>query len=175
VAARDSGSQISSVLTGQVAAFVGEADLLANQIKAGKVRLLVDATSTQGRAVIPSDIVGPVFWGLKANITAKRAAVTGFVAALKRADIWIHSATADQIVQALSASSLVKGTSASDLALQVPYDIPLYSPTNGFISEAAWQQSLAAYKTIGIEGVDVTSPQFSYANFVNMSFWNAAS
>lgn len=174
VSARDSETQVSGLLAGQFAGFVGEADLLANQVKAGKVRLLVDSTSTQGRVIVPPDIVGPVLWGLKANITAKKQAVTRFVAGLRRADTWIHSATTDQIVSTLAASPLLKGTSSADLALQVPYDLPLYSPTNGYISQAAWQASLKSYQSIGIEGVDVTSSQFGYGAFVDMSYWNAA-
>jgi hypothetical protein len=122
--------------------------------------------------------VGPDFpeaaiFGLTDNLKNKRTAVTRFLAAVMLANNAFKSEAPSQIARQLHGLSEFKNTDPTALQAQVQDAIPYLAPNDGRISESTWAYAVSQYALWGI-GVDPSNPVFSYANRVDMSYYDAA-
>lgn len=167
---------VDEVISGQVAGTFGEADDRVPYLKAKQVRILVNGSSKLAEKITPLQLVGASYFGLKSTVKANAKAVTALVAGLRKADTWMKTASPTAIANTLvAASTLYAQTGKAALIAEIPYDKPFFSPSNGFVTKSAWNASLKAFGTWGLQTITVKTPKFSYQNMVNMSYWKAAS
>ncbi|HEY1628182.1 MAG TPA: ABC transporter substrate-binding protein [Streptosporangiaceae bacterium] len=171
----DATAQVSQVLSGQATAAIGLLDTYASYLGDNKVRVLNLGVDQASQAALnPSDVVGSVFWGLQTKIGSDSVGVSRFVAGIRRADTWLDHASASQIASVLAGSPVIPASERASISAQVPYDKPLYSASDGYISAADWKTSLSAYASWHLPNINVNDDRLSYANHVNMDFWNKA-
>jgi ABC-type nitrate/sulfonate/bicarbonate transport system substrate-binding protein len=175
IAASQSSQQTSDVVSGEADGSVGLLDIFAPAITAGKIRILVNPSSALARSLFPSTVVNIGYWGLASNLASNKQATTAFVAGLRQADTWLRHATPAQIAATLKQTQFFDQYSVQQIEAMLPYDIPFFSTTDGFISQANWSASLKEFGTWGISNIDLTSPMFSYGSIVDMSYWQSAS
>lgn len=169
-----SDQQTADVVSGVTEASIGQEDIFQPSIAAGQVRVLLPSSASLVNQLFPPDMVNTAYWTLASTLQKKKAAFTAFATGLREADDWLKTATPQQIDAVLVKSPLFNSWKPDALLAATKIDQTAFPAQDGFISEAAWNKSLAVYKTYGLDNVNVDSSTFSYANHVDMSFWNAA-
>ncbi len=175
--------------------------LAAQGVAAGTYDLAVVTTQNQtdfkanGKANTIADALSPDFmpkyglpgltntiFGFTDTVQKKKDAIQRTLKALVQAYAYIDQQAATpaglaNLVSILKAANpIYKASSDATLTAQVKVALTNYSgitPT-GFISQAAWQQSLTSFDSYGIQGFSSTDPQYSYAKRVDMSDLTAA-
>jgi len=172
--ATSSAGQVSSVVSGVVQGSIGTVDIFSADINAGKLRLLLQPNSPLAQHILGSDVVNAGYWGLKDVLAQKPEAVARFVAGLRKADLWLRTATSTDIVDVLAQSPFFKEFTHDQILDQLKWNAPFFTRTDGFVNKARWDVSLKAYGQYGLPGINVMDPMFAYTSVVDMSFWNAA-
>jgi NMT1/THI5 like len=158
--------QADAVIAGRNAAAAGGPDLFGAQIAQGKLKVLIGPDSDVIKSLFPSDLVASGFWGLKSDIQSKNESITRWLAAMLEANNFINTHSVADLAQVMAKSPLYKGYTVDAVQTAVGFEKNFLTPTDGVISEAAWQDSL---KTFGqwTLGFDLSSPAVSYASMID--------
>lgn len=147
-------------------------------IQQGKLRWVSDLRpgSKLMQQLIPPSVIGNSYFVTEDTIKSKRDALVRFIAGVRMADRWLARHNDQTVATVLK--NAVPGFNVQDYSavLQgVHYYRPVWGAPKqeGYINQASWKSSLSTFANFGL-GLDVTQPQYSYANAVDMSLWNAA-
>jgi ABC-type nitrate/sulfonate/bicarbonate transport system substrate-binding protein len=165
--------QADAVIAGRNAAAGGGPDLFGAQIAAGKMKVLVGPDSSIIKSLFPSDLLASGLWGLASDIQAKSTSVTRFLTGLLMANNYIDSHSISQVAAVMAKDPLYKGYSLDAVQTAVSVERPFLTPTDGAISQQAWQDSLKTYADWGL-GINLSSPTLDYATIVNSQLLAAA-
>lgn len=170
----DAADGISAqLISGQADAAVMLPDYVAGGLAAGKLKMIVPNTDPVMTRITGGDYPAVTLFGLAGNVKKKATAVTALIAALRDAHEYVTTHSVDTIAAILAKDPAFQGQSAASVKLTLQYDPPFLSPDNGYISSAAWTQTLSAMKNWGT-GFDLTKATFDYAHLVDMGYWNKA-
>lgn len=158
--------QADAVIAGRNAAAGGGPDLFGAQIAAGKMKVLVGPDSSIIKSLFPSDLLASGLWGLASDIAAKSTSVTRFLTALLMANNYIDSHSISQVAAVMAKDPLYSGYSLDAVQTAVSLERPFLTPTDGAISQQAWQDSLKTYADWGL-GINLSSPALEYSAIVN--------
>jgi ABC-type nitrate/sulfonate/bicarbonate transport system substrate-binding protein len=141
---------------------------------------------------LPNFVAG-TWWGLKDNLQAKRPAVVKFVRALDAAAALMLPKNLNQLTKYLQPFSSFNTIAFNDLRNQLQNTIryigaganqatlaQIKAKPNaltsdpGWITQAAWAESLKQYTKWGVPGLDVTASYASYGAAVDMSYLTEA-
>jgi ABC-type nitrate/sulfonate/bicarbonate transport system substrate-binding protein len=171
---------IAALVSGQIAASVDPPTIFESAITAGKVKEVVAASSALAKSVVGTEEVGNAYFGLKSLLAQNQAAITRFIAGERIALAMVQKLSDAQVAAVLATTSpfapsvVPSQTLVGDVGLARPF----WGIDNGYISASAWSQSLQSFKTWGLatlgQPISLSSPEYSYANMVNMSYWEAA-
>jgi ABC-type nitrate/sulfonate/bicarbonate transport system substrate-binding protein len=165
--------QADAVIAGRNAAAGGGPDLFGAQIAAGKMKVLVGPDSPIIKSLFPSDLVASGLWGLASNIQTKSESVTRFLTALLMANNYINTHSVSQVAAVMAKDPLYNGYSLAAVQTAVSVERPFLTPTDGAISQQAWQDSLKTYADWGL-GINLSSPALGYSKIVNSQLLAAA-
>jgi ABC-type nitrate/sulfonate/bicarbonate transport system substrate-binding protein len=163
----------AQVISGRLAASVGPLSYFQPSVAADKMRILLDPSSPGSQQIFGS-LVGNSIWGLKSVIAENPVGIERFLAGVRAAAGYIAQHTPAQIAAIIKNSPILAGFTEASIITSLQGLKPFLGSTQGEISESQWNASLNQFKSWGLT-VDVMDPQFSYQNFVNMSYLNAAS
>ncbi len=174
--------QVPGVTSGQYQASLVIADAAEPAVLAGKANLIVnplnltvgERTAFEPYGAYPSLVA----FGIKSTLDANRVAVTRFVKALYEAGAVIGSDSASQLgaLTVTQLSSELPGLTQQSATYSwsaSKQSIPL-GATRGYISAALWQKTLLGVASWGLSNFTPSSASNSYAERVDMSFYNAA-
>lgn len=176
----NAGALIAALSADQIQASVDPPTIFESAIAAGKVKQLVAADSTLAKSIVGTQEVGNAYFGLKASLAGSRAAVTRFIAGERIALAKIMTLSDAQVAEALAKTSPFAPSviPQSALANSVALARPFWGIQDGYISPSAWSDSLQSFKTWGLstsgQPIQLDDSKYSYANMVDMSYWNAA-
>ena len=171
---------IAALVSGQIAASVDPPTIFESAIAAGKVKEIVAASSALAKSVVGTEEVGNAYFGLRSLLAQNRTAITRFIAGERIALAMVQKLSDTQVAAVLAKTPPFAPTvvPAQTLVSDVGLARPFWGIDNGYISASAWSQSLQSFKTWGLstlgQPIDLSSPTFSYANMVDMSYWEAA-
>jgi ABC-type nitrate/sulfonate/bicarbonate transport system substrate-binding protein len=181
----DPATMVAQVASGTMDAGVMLASN-ADQAKSKGGTILIDPRSASDRATYftAETPTGAVF-GVTDNLKKKRAGVVGFIKAMNQAVQFIDSHTDDQVVaDLLKADNTFATTPTATLVTNFASSVrpyickgligPVLGNKVGYISESAWNTALQTYKIYGIQGFDPNAAVNSYAQRVDMSYYNQA-
>jgi ABC-type nitrate/sulfonate/bicarbonate transport system substrate-binding protein len=169
----DTPSVPNLVISGQADCAVASYSVLGKAIDGNQVRILVDPREQAGK--IPS-YVEVAIYGLKDKLPGKRAAVEKLLRALVKAYQLIAEKSPadlatmlrqDRDFQAISQEQLVK-------QIEVEKPIAMKAPNSGYIAASTWPGNLAFLRDGGSTFIDPQEDKWSYANAVDMSYYEAA-
>lgn len=174
----DNATMINAVESGQVQAAGGSAALFNQAVRAGKLKLIADTTDqSQREALLGSSYTADTaLEGIKANLENKKEAVIRFLQALGRANQYLQSHSLADVASVVEKdkifATLPPGTVLQDITQQKPF----FTPYGGQVSEDLWKSTLQLFSRWQIPTIgDVADdPEFSYANFVDMSYLDEA-
>jgi ABC-type nitrate/sulfonate/bicarbonate transport system substrate-binding protein len=162
----------AQVISGRLAASVGPLSYFQPSVAAGKMRILLDPSSSSSQEIF-GELVGNSIWGLKSAIAKNSLGIERFLAGVRAAALYIAKHTPAQIAAIIKDSPILAGQTEASIVTSLQGLKPFLGSTDGTISEAQWNASLSQFKNWGLT-VNVTDPQFSYQNFVDMSYLDAA-
>jgi ABC-type nitrate/sulfonate/bicarbonate transport system substrate-binding protein len=171
------GDMNPQVAAGTVDATITTPTQAAPYIQAGKERWVTDLgpNSSIMNSINPNFIPGISVIGFDATLTAKRDAVTRFIAGLRMAERWLSTHSIKTITAVLHNG--IEGFNLVDPSLiqyGLQYDKVIWAAKQeGYISNANWTKALPVWTSWKL-GWDGSSSFASYANAVDMSYWNAA-
>lgn len=165
----------AALASGGIAAAVGPRDQFQTGLANGSFKLILNSEN----ASVAKQFFGGYFaenaiFGLSSTIKAKSTAVVDFLAAIVKANSWLRSHSATQITTELRTLSGFATTPASALVPSVQYAKSFLSPYNGKITAAMWGLSLKQFAGWKVEGVNLSSPNYSYRRAVNMTYLDQA-
>jgi ABC-type nitrate/sulfonate/bicarbonate transport system substrate-binding protein len=163
----------AQLLSGQVDAEVGLPDYVAPAIAAGKARILVNASDPSIIQLGGGSVVAVSLWGLKSQLQSEQPAVTAFLAAIRQAQAWMASHSVSDIAAVLAKTSAFADFTTVAMEGTLKFDVPFNAPQGGYVDSASWSRSLKSFANWGLTQ-NLSSPEFSYAQAVDMSYWNAA-
>lgn len=168
-------AMVAGLAAKQVAAGTGAYTNYADQIKAGKLHLLIDPNVPAQRAKYVGDpYPAGVTFGLVDTVKKNRKAVVGYLEGRQRAVEWMNSHTPDEVSAQLRKSPNYKEFSADALKVSIERGLVFAYPSKGEIDEKTWEYALTQYATWGLDGFDATDPQYAYAKRVDMSYLDEA-
>jgi ABC-type nitrate/sulfonate/bicarbonate transport system substrate-binding protein len=175
IAGTSNAVEVDGLLSGQVQATIGlNPSEFASQINSHQVELLVNSSDQTVSALKSPNYLEAGLFGDAGTLAAKQTAVVRLLAAVRQADVWLRTASADDVADLLRTLPAFSSLSTSELAVAVAYDAKYRSPDLGQISPAMWANSLTRYKLWDLTGVNLASSTMDYANRVNMSYLDAA-
>jgi ABC-type nitrate/sulfonate/bicarbonate transport system substrate-binding protein len=167
-------SQVNEVISGRLAAAVGNLATYGSYVAEGKLRILVNPTTAQIGNIVGADTATLVEWGLASDLASKATAVQHYLAALTLAQKWIMAHSNDQVAAVLLKNSLFAGSSVKELSFTMQFDRDFMSRSHGgSISSSVWGQSLKVFGGWSL-GLDMSATQLSYKSIVDMSYLNKA-
>jgi ABC-type nitrate/sulfonate/bicarbonate transport system substrate-binding protein len=180
IPAASSGAKTNLLLSGQVAATVGQADQVTDLVSENKIKFLVNPESALAQQVF-GPISGPKastslgIWGMQSWIDANRQTVVKVLAAIREGDIWLQQHSVDQAATEMEKFPLFKSADLSQpqIALAWQQDKPFAAQTLGQISPQAWAATIQLFQSFDLP-FNVTQPTFGYGKVVDMSFLTSA-
>jgi ABC-type nitrate/sulfonate/bicarbonate transport system substrate-binding protein len=164
----------AELLSGEVDAAVGSTGAVGGStIAAGKARVLVAPSASDISTLSGGQTVALALWGLKSIVQSKSAAVAAFLAAVRDAQKFMSSHSAEQVAASLEKSSAWNTFTEAQIMDTYKYDSPFLGPSNGYIDSSVWARSVKSFGTWGLT-INLNSSEFTYSNAVDMSYWNAA-
>lgn len=166
----------NSVKSGQVEAGVGPEGWFAAGLKDGGFHIVVDTKSADQR----TKYVGGYFaensmFGLAETLNAKRPAVVRYLKGIDKALAWIRSHSPQEIADLLvQKAGPFKSVPVATQVVSATYTSNFWSPERGRISSDMWANSLPRFGLWNLQNVDVTKPDFAYAQIVDMSYLDEA-
>jgi ABC-type nitrate/sulfonate/bicarbonate transport system substrate-binding protein len=171
----DGPTVIAAVVSGQQDCGVVTASAATTAVAAGKVKMLFDPRVVGSRpAGFPQGLVESVFWGLTSTLKEKRSAIVKFVRAIIRANAFIKSSRPSDVATILRKDSAWQSFTQDQLTSIVATDVPFFAPDEGYISSSTWSVVLNFLQSGGYTFIDPSSPTWSYAKRVDMSYFTAA-
>lgn len=170
---------LAALQSGQVAAATNQ-EVFGAQVSKGLLRHVIGASNPLAERIVGQDIAAASYFGLASTQAANKTVITRFVAGLRIANQQIDKASNAQIASVLAknpsfAPSVISST---DLEAEIAAQRPFFARDDGRITSDLWTKSLTAFKNWGLSlngsSIDLTDSKFSYANTVDMSYWNAA-
>jgi ABC-type nitrate/sulfonate/bicarbonate transport system substrate-binding protein len=158
-----------------VFAYPGVASLVDN----GTIHCILNPTGipalpkTPVPAGITTNFVGGGYAGLSSTIKADSASMVKFLKAIRQADKYIESTPAATVAADLLTLNDFKTNKAQDLTNSVKVEDADLAPDSGYITSAAWTNTLA-YNAKGGSIPSATNPIVSYSNRVDMSYLTQA-
>jgi ABC-type nitrate/sulfonate/bicarbonate transport system substrate-binding protein len=173
------GDYVGLVAGGTIDTTYGTPSTVIPYIQQGQVRWVSDLApgSPIMQQLIPPTVVGNSYFVTADTLNAKRDAIVRFIAGVRMADRWMARHSDKTIATVLyNAVPGFNATPLSTLVTTVKYYRPVWGASRkseGYIPQSAWAASLAAFGDFGL-GLDVSQPQFSYPQAVDMTVWNDA-
>jgi ABC-type nitrate/sulfonate/bicarbonate transport system substrate-binding protein len=158
----------------------------ADQAKGQGANILIDPRQQADRQkYFTLETPTAAVFGVTDTVKAKKDGVVGFIKAMNQACAYIDSHSDDDVVASLIKADNTFATTPTPTLVanfgssQRPYMCkglvgPILGNKVGFISESAWQQALQMYKVFGIQGFDPAASVNSYAERIDMSYYNEA-
>jgi ABC-type nitrate/sulfonate/bicarbonate transport system substrate-binding protein len=169
-----SASALSAQLvSGQADAGIVLPDYFAAALQADKVQMIVPNTDPLMTTITGGNFPAITLFGQTNVLKSKATAVTALIAALRDAHAFTTSHSIDQVAADLHANSAFSDQTVDTLKGTLQFDPTFFSPNEGLISQKTWTDSLAAIKLWGT-GLDLSKPEYSYSQFIDMSYWNNA-
>ncbi|WP_158559944.1 ABC transporter substrate-binding protein [Prauserella sp. PE36] len=178
----DTAQILGAMISGRVDTMLSTSDdpALAAAVQAGEVNIVLDMAKREritelGIPQFPDRI----FFGLKRNLDGKRDAMVAFASGMKEAANLYASMDAEEIADAILSIEVLATEFPTDedrtgLIASIKESKPFVNWTDGHIAEKDWNNLLSAAADWEIDGFDAADPKRSYANIVDMSFYNAA-
>jgi ABC-type nitrate/sulfonate/bicarbonate transport system substrate-binding protein len=163
----------AQLISGQADAALGLPDYAAGAIREGSLEMLVPNTDPVMTEITGGDFPAAALFGVEANLKEKSEAVTAYVAALRDAHDYVMSHSIDEVAAELAKHPAFEGQTAEVIASTLQYDPPFFSPDGGRITEESWDRTLSVMDDHNT-GLDLTKPEFSYGELVDMSYWDDA-
>ncbi|KAA9107727.1 ABC transporter substrate-binding protein [Microbacterium rhizomatis] len=178
VAFNDAATMNNSLISGSVDAVSSSTGTIAALVANNQARIIVDTSKLDQRdEYIGSEYtIDTGYIGLKGNLDTKRESVVRFLEALTRANLYLNTHTPEEISKILANDATFSALDTSAISASVIARFPFYTPYNGYISEEAWDDTLAWFSKWDIPtlGDVANNESFSYANIVDMSYLTEA-
>jgi ABC-type nitrate/sulfonate/bicarbonate transport system substrate-binding protein len=163
----------AQLVSGQVDAAVGAADVVAGAVADGKVRILVRAEDTGLKEVSGGDVAGVCLWGLKSKLAQEPKAVAAFIAGMRDAYRYVTVTPPASIATILHTTKDFGSLKVGTVEQSLGYDVPLFTTSAGQLTPAVWETTLKAFAGWGL-GLNLGDPRLSYGSVIDMSYWNAS-
>jgi NitT/TauT family transport system substrate-binding protein len=161
--------------SGQIAGATGPSDSYATLVDAGDATILVDTRDKAERQkIIGADYPEGAVFGLAGNLTAKREAIVGVLAAYGRALEYFRSQPPEEVAKTLRTQPGFKATPLAALTGYVTSAKSYVGVNDGYISPAAWKAGLAGYALWGLGDFSASNPLFAYDKRIDMTYLDAA-
>jgi len=143
----------------------------------GKVVLLGDTRTAATRpSFMPLTFPEASLFGIKAHLESRRDVIERFIKAFHKGytDI-VKGGDVNAIADLVRANrDTFKSVSIEDVRSQIQACLGYVAPNEGLIPESGWAQAQSIFHDGGLTFVDPADPTYSYANVVDMSYYNAA-
>ncbi len=173
----DVASQIGALSAGRVDALVGAYPNFASTIDEGKATLLMDSRDpAQRQKYIGRDFVEVVLYGDKANLQSKGDALVPYLKALKKAADYIGDQDPAEVAAEIKDQPALAETTQDQVESDVA-SLSVYQylgSDDGFITEPQWDFALTRIALWGLPGFDPQAPSSSYAEAIDMSYYEKA-
>jgi ABC-type nitrate/sulfonate/bicarbonate transport system substrate-binding protein len=173
---------LAAVESGQIAAAMNNVTgAFATAVEQGKLRQITSPTDPKVEQILGGkNVAAASFFGLSSAMASNKTAVTRLVAGLRIARMQTAKATVAQIAAVMAKNPSFAPSIVSSKALQsgLTGQRPFDGIADGYVSASLWANSLKAFSNWGLNlngtSLDLTQAGFSYANAIDMSYWNAA-
>ena len=174
----DQTTLTAQLVNGNIAAAVFP-PVFGPQIQAGLLTQILSAKSAFSQSLMGHDVVNATFWGLQSEVAKNKDAIVRLIAGCRIGLAQMQGQTATQIATVLQKMSTFAPSviDIGSLTTQVEQSWLGFQPPNGgYISKTQWDTTLNTFVGLGLNSVpiDPTASQWTYANNVDMSYWNAA-
>jgi ABC-type nitrate/sulfonate/bicarbonate transport system substrate-binding protein len=180
VVGASASADAASLVSGSIQAIVGSPSFAAG-IAAGQFRQMLATNAPQAIAITGGRETASGYIGLSSSLASNSEAITRFVAGLRIAREEVGNASSSQVAAEFQKSAPFAPSviSLPDLTQQINQVRGFWAQNDLQISQAQWSVSLAAFSKWGLMSdtnapLNLKSATFSYANVVNMAYWNAA-
>jgi hypothetical protein len=172
----DTGAMVGATKAGRVDAFVIASGNVIAPLAAKQIVTIVDASKPdQLAASFGPDYLAIGYVGLTKTMKAKAPSVVAFLKGIKDAYNWFSTASDADVAAAIKGQDQFTALKQSDLVQTIAVDRKfMYSPDKARIDAPAWQNALTQFQDWKIANFKSTSPAFSYANSVDMTYYDQA-
>lgn len=144
-------------------------------MESGEVHLIVDPRDPSTLPdEFPEEFVANAFWGLKDHLRAERDAVLDFIRAVHEAFTAMKKMTPGQVAERLRTDSDWRAQSKETIEGGYADVADFFQPNDGYMVKTAFDNSAQFYKDGGLDFINPDDPAYSYANVVDMSFYDEA-
>jgi NitT/TauT family transport system substrate-binding protein len=167
----DPATIAGSLRAGQIDAAVGPKGWFSAGLADGSFRLLIDTTipAVSNRWVGGYEAETAI-WGLTSNLRKKREAVTRFLVAIARADVWVRTHTPDEIADRLQTLEVFKPVNSDALVDGLGFQAHFWTKYRGHVNQKLWTKSLGVFRRWKIAGLTYQGPEYSYQRRIDMSY-----
>lgn len=166
---------LGSVLAGRANAMVAALQPIETAVTSGKLHLLVDTRKPADRekyygssASVPE---GTLF-GLTDNFKSKAPAIAAFLKAVNEALQLMPTLSTNELAAILRKYPAFASLPRSVLNQSIIDSLPYVAPNAGYISQQNWADGLKVYSKWGVKGFDASAPVNSYAQRIDMSYYD---
>lgn len=178
VAFNDAATLNNSLISGSIDAVSSSTGTVADIVSTGKARVILDTSKLDVREeYIGSEYtIDTGYLGLRSNLEGKRESLVRFLEALTRANLYLNTHTAQDVSKILANDAAFSALEPAQIEAAVVARFPFYTPYNGRISEATWDETLAWFTKWDIPSLgDVAgNEQYAYDEIVDMSYLDEA-
>lgn len=178
VAFNDAATMLNALTSGGIDAASATTGNFAPLVASGQLRLIVDTTDETIRTELlgASYTIDTSYIGVPDVLDSQRESVVRFLSALTRANVYLQSHTPAEIARILRQDTSFASLTEESITQSVAARFPFYTPTNGMVTEDAWDGSLDWFTKWDIPTVGAidADPDFAYDKVVDMSYLSEA-
>lgn len=176
---QDNTALLGALAAGRIDAVVSAYSNVAKAVRERRLPILVDTRDPAQRAkYIGANVIEIIVFGMRDRLRGKRDAVQRYLRALDRARTYTADpAHAAEIAGLLAKRTEFAGQTAATLKTDVVDSFRAYLPAagdKGYIAKSLWDASLKRYATWSVPGFDAAAPWASYADAIDMSYYERA-
>ncbi len=175
VPASNATTMVDMLKAGRAAATVSNKGFYAQSLVDGTFRLIVDMANLADRTrYFGGYFAEATIFGLTDNLKTRKEATIRFLVGIDKANTWLLKHKPSEVASVLQKHPFFAPIPANLLEFDIESTTPFETTTRGRITQQMWNLSLQIFSTWNTPGVDVSSPDFSYAKRVDMSYLDAA-
>jgi ABC-type nitrate/sulfonate/bicarbonate transport system substrate-binding protein len=162
-----------TIISGRADCGIGPNILYVSSVMQGKLHVIFNSAD---KSELPAGWPGgtmQVIGGLTSDISTKGPVIAKFLkvylAAIKD---FIATPSADEAATLIAGGNGWEGLSPAVLTSEINAQKPAMAPNNGYVTPAEWQAMLSFQANGGLSIVNPSDSKWSYANLVNMSYYD---
>jgi len=174
---QSAAAEVGALASGRVNAIVGGYAFFVETIAERNAPVIINTLEEQDRQrYIGEPFLEVAYWGVSSNLEDKRESVVRYLRAIDRARQLLTSASVEELTPIVSQIEEFSQFPPDQLQAVIQ-SFKTYTPLagrNGFIDQPQWTFATERYTLFGIPGYDSESPEVSYEQRIDMSYFTEA-